>query len=592
MALHSQRRNRDVRRSSGGFLAVWGRVLASLGMVMSALVGITVATQSAASALTFGPDNFMDISGSIRYDGIGTAGWANGPEAAADLLPTGTSGADLTTCSTPVGGIHAPGTNGIFDCGTSTQNPTFTSPGNGVFSHSFTSGFSSACGGNYGFHTNAQITDDLTADQYGPTPGTPKDSIANTYAIARHGSQGNEVYVGLERPNPGGDTHVDFEFLQENVGLDPSNLCGGTGQSSANFVSSSPSNGAREQGDVMLEMNYLQGGFSPTPTVYIWSCTGSLTAPPALPANGTPCSFKDTSHGGTGATWVVDTALAAGAAVIATDTTTTPGYNATTQTVSCGGWFCDPPSGSKSVPQFGFTEGAINLDQLGLGIGCESTMMAVTRSAAAGQTSALQYFSPPSILDTCTPTTTVTTPTNSSGHAVGTGTSGIPLGGSVHDVAVVSPTTASTTAPTGTVNFFLCGPSATALASCATTDPTRQSIGTANPTAGTANSPVTGETTWSSVDFSPTTMSQIGNYCFEGDYVPTGKFEPSSDNGTAQASLECFSVFGVADLVTSKVSSPVSTHSVDPGDSVTYTLTFDNSKGTAAAPVNFTDDLT
>ena len=115
MALHSQRRNRDVRRSSGGFLAVWGRVLASLGMVMSALVGITVATQSAASALTFGPDNFMDISGSIRYDGIGTAGWANGPEAAADLLPTGTSGADLTTCSTPVGGIHAPGTNGIFD---------------------------------------------------------------------------------------------------------------------------------------------------------------------------------------------------------------------------------------------------------------------------------------------------------------------------------------------------------------------------------------------------------------------------------------------------------------------------------------------
>jgi uncharacterized repeat protein (TIGR01451 family)/fimbrial isopeptide formation D2 family protein len=48
---------------------------------------------------------------------------------------------------------------------------------------------------------------------------------------------------------------------------------------------------------------------------------------------------------------------------------------------------------------------------------------------------------------------------------------------------------------------------------------------------------------------------------------------------------------GEPDLVTSKVSSPVSGSTVNPGQKVSYTLTFDNSKGTAAASVSYTDDL-
>jgi hypothetical protein len=47
-----------------------------------------------------------------------------------------------------------------------------------------------------------------------------------------------------------------------------------------------------------------------------------------------------------------------------------------------------------------------------------------------------------------------------------------------------------------------------------------------------------------------------------------------------------------ADLVTTKTASPTSTTSVAEGSTVTYTLTFNNSGGTAPAVVDKTDDLT
>ncbi len=46
-----------------------------------------------------------------------------------------------------------------------------------------------------------------------------------------------------------------------------------------------------------------------------------------------------------------------------------------------------------------------------------------------------------------------------------------------------------------------------------------------------------------------------------------------------------------ANLVTSKIVSPASGTNVTPGEVLTYTLTFANTKGTAAAPVNYTDNL-
>ena len=46
-----------------------------------------------------------------------------------------------------------------------------------------------------------------------------------------------------------------------------------------------------------------------------------------------------------------------------------------------------------------------------------------------------------------------------------------------------------------------------------------------------------------------------------------------------------------SNLVVSKSSSPVSTSTLELGDSVTYTLTFANTHGTVPAPVNYTDEL-
>src|SRR5690348_15994854 len=111
MALHSQRRNRDVRRSSGGFLAVWGRVLASLGMVMTALVGVTVATQSAVSAAPFS-SNFMNVDGNIRYtpsplvNPTNQFGWANSGVGLPNSCPGGVANP-----------VSVAGTNGLYNCG-------------------------------------------------------------------------------------------------------------------------------------------------------------------------------------------------------------------------------------------------------------------------------------------------------------------------------------------------------------------------------------------------------------------------------------------------------------------------------------------
>jgi uncharacterized repeat protein (TIGR01451 family)/fimbrial isopeptide formation D2 family protein len=62
-------------------------------------------------------------------------------------------------------------------------------------------------------------------------------------------------------------------------------------------------------------------------------------------------------------------------------------------------------------------------------------------------------------------------------------------------------------------------------------------------------------------------------------------------NNTPITSAPSTASVKTADLVTSKVSSPVSGSTVNPGQKVSYTLTFDNSKGTAAASVSYTDDL-
>ena len=151
------------------------------------------------------------------------------------------------------------------------------------------------------------------------------------------------------------------------------------------------------------------------------------------------------------------------------------------------------------------------------------------------------------------------------------------LGNSWNDSATVAGN-ATGGVPTGAVTFTFC---------TETSGPC-----TGGSTVDTLTSPTKTTATAHSASYTlPSTKAQkptaIGSYCYNASYAGAGNYagvSPQTDN-------ECFTVKGVPKLVTSKIVSPASGTNVTPGEVLTYTLTFANTKGTAAAPVNYTDNL-
>lgn len=66
---------------------------------------------------------------------------------------------------------------------------------------------------------------------------------------------------------------------------------------------------------------------------------------------------------------------------------------------------------------------------------------------------------------------------------------------------------------------------------------------------------------------------------------------PTSPGGSCVSPSDCTTDTPIQGLFVTKSVSPASTTMVDPGDTLTYTLTFDNTAGTTGAPVDWTDDL-
>src|SRR5690349_21487021 len=90
-----------VGRLIGSRSVAW-RALAGASVVGGSLFAVSAVVAPAASAATIG-SGFMDLGGTIRYDGTGAVGWAN-------------SGTGTThTCAN--GGVSVKGTNGLYDCG-------------------------------------------------------------------------------------------------------------------------------------------------------------------------------------------------------------------------------------------------------------------------------------------------------------------------------------------------------------------------------------------------------------------------------------------------------------------------------------------
>ena len=494
--------------------------------IAAAVVSVNVITpSSSAAAAGFGPDSFMAIDGSLRYipaDG-GTYGWAN-------------SGTPTPSTACPSGAVNVTGSGGLFNCGApnSADTPSVTyppipptyigpavgsSPSN-VISETFVSsninsdstncpGGTVVTGSNI-FGGGEKWTSPIDSLTYSIGSATPKDQFDDVSAVARiNSSKQVELYFAGERPVTNGDTHMDFQFLQNPVT--------GSAPCSGSF------SGNRAQGDFIVEINFNAGGTNPQPALYVWECNGSTLS--SNPATGTICG---TSY--PNATWVQDTSVPTSDFAIASNSAPIP----------CGGWVCQDTTAA-TLPAYGLMEGALNLTAVaasldGGTLGCATTLWPETRSAGSGSTSQLKAFAPPLSFDTCQQTTTKTAPN----------TTTVALGQSNSDSATVTGTAAAGL-PTGSVTFYECGPFTGTISSTSGCDPT--SSGAAK--LGTVTTP-TPSGSYAEIYALPSadafTAKNPGVYCFAGVYTPAAGnlYQSSSDT----SSDECFTVTKITPTVT------------------------------------------
>jgi sortase family protein len=454
----------------------WLKLACASGL---AVAGAAVAIQGLAA-----PSGWLALDGSIRFQGASTVDWANsGPAGAA--------------C--PNGGVNVTGSGGLYNCGrlgapgappiAPTLTPAAAADAS-IISATFIvdpiSGDTTACG--TGDPTTLNGTNGAPINSYaistGPVPN--KDDLSNVYAVSHTRSDNGhpELYFAAERLVNNGDSHIDFEFLQSQIGRTAA--CGGT------FT------GHRTEGDLLVAVDFTNGGGLAGASVWQWHCA---PLPNPQPSDGTVCD--------PGAGALYEQLLPAPVALSVT-------VNAAN--IPCGGWICRSSAGvTPTLLTNDFLEGGIDL--MGLSFtGCFNTFLPHTRTSAPF-TAQLKDFAGPVAFNSCRDPVSNSSP----GGTVAAGTA-------VHDTATLTNGGAPT--PIGTVAFFLCQPAQVTGTGCSGGT---QVGGPVALVGGTATSASTSATT------SP------GKYCWRLVFNPaagsTGVYTTAHTNATT----ECFTVVA-ADL--------------------------------------------
>jgi hypothetical protein len=329
-----------------------------------------------------------------------------------------------------------------------------------------------------------------------------KIDVMNAYATAYTSPSGDDIiYFALERNTNTGDANVAFWFLQDEVG------CTSTG-GAVDF------DGEHHDGDLLIVSAFTNGGTVSTIDVYRWSgddATGFLDPTPQ--AHGVDCRSNTLNLGGDPA------CAAANTANISTPWLTANAKDKVGHTLRTAEFF----------------EGGVNLTDTGLGGKCFNTFIGDTRSSQSLTATLFDYAT--GTIGECLSSTTTQA---KDGGGSSLTSAPIPATGTlaVKDTATVDVDGVDTF--DGTVTFYLCGPSATTITTCATADGVQ--IGSAVP--------ITAD---GSVDSSTAQLTSAGSYCwhavFSGDEdlgVPG-----SEDNGTN----ECFVVNPLQPALTTQATS-------------------------------------
>jgi hypothetical protein len=254
-----------------------------------------------------------------------------------------------------------------------------------------------------------------------------KDDVANAYAYAKVVAGKLIIFVGVERLDPSGSSHVDVEFFQDVIGLSEPAPCD---------VSQCTFTGENRNGDLLANLDYTNGGAfgglsirkrnqsvrNKYDLVVDLGGQGCNPASPLLPA-GTVCAF---TNGGPilGGPW--------------------PNYNNHGEEITL-------------LETNAFTEFGVNVSDLfpGQSLPCFSTIQVKTRSSQSF-TSTLKDFSLHSFQQ-CTASASTQIHTGPKVGAEHTGVddiqgTAVPVGTEIHDRMLVTGTPGFN-APTGNVTF-------------------------------------------------------------------------------------------------------------------------------------------
>jgi hypothetical protein len=280
-----------------------------------------------------------------------------------------------------------------------------------------------------------------------------KDNLVHAYA-ARYslppgpdcGAGGNEtcdvIYFGSDRFDNSGDAQQGFWFLQNAISLGTNKVGGATG------FASSVAPEFHKPGDLLVISDFSNGGGTSTITVYKWDPTCQADNRPDVTCDDTNLRLLANL---TGLPAKCDTASA-----------NDPACGIVNPILITMPWSFTDKSGTPGNGALNgeFFEAGINLSLLNLAGECFSTMVAETRSSTS-TTAVLKDF----VLGNfgvCAPTLSTSVQGLDSTRTV------LP-GQQVQDLATVTVTGASAPADAqGTVDFFLCGPSASGNPDCST----------------------------------------------------------------------------------------------------------------------------
>jgi len=174
-----------------------------------------------------------------------------------------------------------------------------------------------------------------------------KNDISDAYASSYKKDGDVIVYFGLDRYASNGAAQVGFWFLQSDFGLVG-------GPASGTF------SGKHVNGDVLVQVDFENGGANPVVRVYEWQ-------------NG----LQLVSTGGACGASAGDSRCA-----IASTGITNPAWQYNDK---------GSPGLDDDIPAGGFVEGGINLTDLGLADGCFSSFMAETRSSPSPESTLSDY---------------------------------------------------------------------------------------------------------------------------------------------------------------------------------------------------------